>query len=86
MNLLLHIKASGITYIGKYQDKKTVKEINSLLNDIKRNGSVQGIGKPEPLKHQPGYSRRIDEANRLAYDMDELQNIGIKSCRGHYED
>ncbi len=68
------------------QDKKTLKKINSLIVDIKRNGAMQGIGKPEPLKHRPGYSRRIDDFNRLVYDIDELQNIKIISCRGHYED
>jgi len=68
------------------QDKKTLKKINSLLEDIKRNGAMQGIGKPEPLKHRPGYSRRIDDFNRLVYDIDELQNIKIISCRGHYKD
>ena len=68
------------------QDKKTLKKINALLADIQRNGAMQGIGKPEPLKYRPGYSRRIDEANRLVYDIDELQNIVILSCRGNYED
>lgn len=68
------------------QDKKTLKKINSLLTDIQRNGPMQGTGKPEPLKYRSGYSRRIDEQNRLVYDIDELQNIMIISCRGHYED
>lgn len=70
------------------QDRKTLKKINSLLEDIKRNGAMQGIGKPEPLKHVKSglYSRRIDETNRLVYDIDELQNIKIISCKGHYED
>ena len=45
----------------QFEDRKTVKRINNLLEDIKRNGAMQGIGKPEPLKHRPGYSRRIDE-------------------------
>ena len=67
------------------QDKKTLRKINSLLADIKRNGAMKGIGKPEPLKYRPGYSRRIDEANRLVYDIDEMQNIRIISCKGHYE-
>ena len=31
------------------QDKKTIKKINKLLQDIERN-SYNGIGKPEPLK------------------------------------
>jgi toxin YoeB len=68
------------------QDRKTLKKINRLLEDIKRNGALEGIGKPEPLKQNPGYSRRIDEANRLVYEIDELQNIKIISCKGHYED
>ncbi len=32
------------------------------------------------------WMRRTDEANRLVYDIDELQNIKIISCKGHYED
>ena len=67
------------------QDKKTLKKINSLLEDIKRNGVMQGIGKPEPLRYRTGYSRRIDDKNRLVYDIDELENIRIISCKGHYE-
>ncbi len=68
------------------QDRKTLKKINNLLEDIKRNGAMQGIDKPEPLKYRSGYSRRIDDANRLVYEIDELQNIKILSCRGHYDD
>ena len=33
------------------QDPKTRKRINSLIQDIVRNGN-EGIGKPEPLKHE----------------------------------
>lgn len=70
------------------QDRKTLKKINSLITDIKRNGALQGIGKPELLKHNKSglYSRRIDKANRLVYGIDEAQNIRIISCKGHYED
>lgn len=68
------------------QDRKTLKKINNLLEDIKRNGAMQEIGKPEPLKYRSGYSRRIDDANRLVYEIDELQNIKILSCKGHYDD
>ncbi len=32
------------------QDKKTIKRINALIQDIERNGFDKGIGKPEPLK------------------------------------
>lgn len=68
------------------QDRKTLKKINDLLEDIRRNGALQGIGKPESLKNHPGYSRRIDKENRLVYVIDELQNIKVVSCKGHYGD
>lgn len=69
------------------QDKKTVKRINQLLKSIDRDGAMQGIGKPELLKHDKSglYSRRIDETNRLVYEMSGNQII-VKSCKGHYED
>lgn len=66
------------------EDKKTLKKINNLLKDISRNGANNGIGKPEPLKYRPGYSRRIDDANRLVYDIHD-DVIEIISCKGHYE-
>lgn len=68
------------------EDKKTLKRINALIKDIRTNGLLDGIGKPEKLKNRPEYSRRIDEKNRLVYEMDELQNIKIVACKGHYED
>lgn len=66
------------------QDKKTLKRINQLLQDIDRNG-YSGIGKPEPLKgNLQGYwSRRIDETNRLVYRIIG-DKIEILQCRSHY--
>ena len=68
------------------QDKKTLKRINLLLKDIERNGH-DGIGKPEPLKHEmSGYwSREIDEKNRLVYRIQD-EKIEIIHCRTHYHD
>lgn len=68
------------------QDKKTLKRINELLKDIERNGLSRGIGKPEPLRYRKGWSRRIDDANRLIYNFNEKGELWIISCRGHYED
>jgi len=65
-------------------DKKTLKRINMLLRDIVRNGN-DGIGKPEPLKHRDGWSRRIDEVNRLVYMLND-KSIEILQCKGHYDD
>ena len=67
------------------QDKKTLKRINSLVQDIERNGASDGIGKPEPLKGDlSGYfSRRIDDANRLIYAVKDGV-LEIVACKGHY--
>ena len=66
------------------QDKKTLKRINTLIKDIRRNG-FDGKGKPEPLKNNSYWSRRIDETNRLVYKQ-ESDYIIIVACRGHYDD
>jgi len=68
------------------EDRKTLKRINALIKDIERNGLSDGIGKPEPLKYRKGWSRRIDQSNRLVYDSDENGNLWIISCKGHYDD
>ncbi len=65
------------------QDKKTLDKIKRLLQSIERDGAMKGEGKPERLKYGFGYSRRIDDANRLVYDIEGNQ-IVIKACRGHY--
>lgn len=68
------------------QDKKTLKRINLLLQDISRNGS-DGIGKPEPLKGDKSgfWSRRIDDCNRIVYRISDNQ-IEVIQCKGHYDD
>ena len=67
------------------EDKKTLERINDLIKDIERSGAAKGIGKPKRLKYETGYSRRIDEKNRLVYEIDEHGYLYIKSCKGHYE-
>ncbi|MCM1431338.1 MAG: type II toxin-antitoxin system YoeB family toxin [Muribaculaceae bacterium] len=54
---------------------------------MERDGALQGIGKPELLRHDKSglYSRRIDDANRLVYQISENNFIIVKSCKGHYE-
>ena len=67
------------------QDKKTLKRINKILDDIKRDDPFKGIGKPEPLKETLSgfWSRRVDDTNRLVYVVDE-EHITVISCRYHY--
>jgi toxin YoeB len=66
------------------QDKKTLKRINDLIEAAKKD-PFAGIGKPEPLKYSLSgcWSRRIDETNRLVYEVND-EEILVISCRYHY--
>lgn len=67
------------------EDKKTLRKINSLLTDIQRNGINSRLGKSEILKNIQGYSKRIDDKNRLIYNFNENGDVEIISCKGHYK-
>ena len=66
------------------ENRKVVYRIYELIRDIEKNGAAKGVGKPERLKHYPGWSRRIDKENRLIYKID-ANNLHIISCKGHYD-
>lgn len=68
------------------QDKKTLKRINKLIEDIERNG-YDGIGKPERLSGNLSdyWSRRIDDKNRLVYRILN-GTVQIIQCGSHYRD
>jgi len=68
------------------EDRKTLRKINLLLEDIRRNGD-RGIGSPEALTgdFKGWVSRRIDDKNRLIYKIVDGDVI-IVACRGHYND
>jgi toxin YoeB len=65
-------------------DRKTLKRINILIKETKRN-PFEGIGKPEPLKHALStyYSRRISEEHRFIYKVTE-EAIPIAQLRYYY--
>jgi toxin YoeB len=65
-------------------DKKILRRINTLINEIKRN-PFEGIGKPESLKHAlSGYwSRRINDEHRIVYKA-FADSILIAQLRYHY--
>ena len=68
------------------EDRKTLRRINRLIDDISRNGN-SGIGKPEPLSGELAgfWSRRINDKDRLIYRI-EGEDICILACRYHYDD
>lgn len=67
------------------QDKKTLRRINKLIDDAKRQPFI-GLGKPEPLRgNLSGYwSRRINDTDRLVYGVTDSA-LTILMCRYHYQ-
>ena len=66
------------------KDRRIAKRIAKLIEDTKRD-PFEGIGKPEPLKHDfAGYwSRRINGEHRMIYKTDQGQLL-IAQLRYHY--
>lgn len=75
------------------KDKNTITKLTKLLESIEIQYDY-GIGKPERLKgfqERIIYSRRIDEKNRLIYEVLQDANnravsVTILSVKGHYND
>ncbi|WP_084260288.1 Txe/YoeB family addiction module toxin [Thiothrix lacustris] len=57
---------------------------NELIKDIQRD-PFDGIGKPEPLRHNLSgcWSRRITETHRIVYTVQNGEVV-ILQCRFHY--
>ncbi|MES2129242.1 MAG: Txe/YoeB family addiction module toxin [Pseudomonadota bacterium] len=66
------------------EDPKTLRRLNELLKAVQRE-PFAGIGKPEALKGNLSgcWSRRIDQANRLLYQVVQ-DDVIVLSCRYHY--
>ncbi|KRL53890.1 Txe/YoeB family addiction module toxin [Furfurilactobacillus rossiae] len=66
------------------EDKKTLKRINKLINDIQRR-PFAGLGKPEPLTYELSetWSRRIDKENQIVYSVTDTA-ITIFQLKYHY--
>ena len=80
-----HIKALLEYSEGQKEDIKKADMITNFIVEILRNGVLSGTGKPEKLKARQGYSRRIDQYNRLIYDVID-DKLNIISCKGHYDE
>lgn len=65
-------------------DRALARKINRLLIDIRRS-PFDGIGKPEPLRHELSglWSRRIDQEHRLVYLVED-DTVVVIQCRFHY--
>lgn len=73
-----------IAFWKKSGNQAIQKKITQLLKSISES-PFEGIGKPEPLKHElsGSWSRRINQEHRLVYEIID-QKIHLLSCKGHY--
>jgi toxin YoeB len=73
-----------LSYWKKVNNVVVLKKIRKLLEVIIET-PFEGIGKPEPLKHQLSgcWSRRIDKEHRLVYEVSDNLII-VLSMKGHY--
>lgn len=75
---------SHLEFWRKTGNKAILKKIENLVDAIIES-PYEGIGKPEPLKHnlKGCWSRRIDKEHRLVYEVaDNL--ITVLAMKGHY--
>ena len=67
--------------IRENNPKKVLRLIRVMLDVL--NNPFEGIGKPEPLKHEQGWSRRVNDYDRLQYSV-ENDYIQFSTASGHY--
>jgi toxin YoeB len=80
---------SDLNFWIKSGNKSILNKIYSLIEDIQLH-PFEGIGKPEPLKHNLSgfWSRRINQEHRIIYeiiDENTVNILSIISLKGHYE-
>ena len=86
MNLVFSDQSWSEYLFWQENDKQLLKRINKLIREIQRDPH-NGIGKPEPLRHQlSGYwSRRITEEHRIVYAVVD-DSLWIVKLKNHYGD
>lgn len=69
----------------KNHDYQIYERLFSLLDDIKLNPFIGGLGKTEVLRNQDGVSsKRLTDEDRITYKA-EAHRFTIRRCREHYE-
>ncbi|WP_342083608.1 Txe/YoeB family addiction module toxin [Dyadobacter sp. OTU695] len=77
-----------LSLLYKTGDKALIRRISRLFEELGEH-PYDGIGKPEPLKHDLAglWSRRIDKKHRLVYQViDQTITVHVIAAKGHYDD
>jgi toxin YoeB len=89
MNYFIEFSDNAKNDIVKHKkagNKTILNKLNSFLLELV-NHPFSGTGKPEPLKYSLSglWSRRLDQSNRLIYQV-QGDIVYILSVWGHYEE
>lgn len=70
----------------RIKNKVLHNQLCKILKEMQRNHPEQGIGNPEPLRHELSglWSRRLSQKDRLIYRFDD-ERIYIFAIGGHYD-
>ncbi|MBF0200684.1 MAG: Txe/YoeB family addiction module toxin [Desulfamplus sp.] len=84
--VLIHKNAHDDLSWFRKNDKTSYIKLFDMIREITITPR-DGTGKPERLKYfdKEVYSRRVNHKDRIVYTIyEELNEIDITSCRGHY--
>ena len=85
---LISLTKDGLEDLSWYAKKnpQMLKKIFKHFAEMQKN-PIEGEGKVEKLKFDLSrkYSRRIDQKNRIVYEVAQHQII-VYSCKDHYDD
>jgi len=91
MGYIVEFSRKAKEHISAYEkagNKKALAKIDRIIEDLEVHPKT-GIGKPKKLKNYPKerWSRRIDEKNRMTYEIKEyIVTVSVISAMGHYDD
>jgi toxin YoeB len=71
----------------RQNNKELHRALCKILKEMQRNNPAEGMGKPEPLRHELSglWSRHLSKKDRLIYRFDD-ERIYIFAIGGHYND
>lgn len=85
MEIIFQPKALDDLKFWKKSGQKQIQNRITVLLQAILESPFEGIGKPEPLKHDWAgmWSRRIDKEHRLIYEV-KGETIHVYSLKDHY--
>jgi toxin YoeB len=76
-----------IDYWKRSGDKQAIKKIGKIMEALEKDPFSSTPGETEKLKYTTGYSRRINQKDRITYEINEdAKEVIIYRMRGHYDD